>query len=384
MPSGRDHGALSRRSFLRVGIVSINPAVARNATELDFKALYQAVGMNTGNLMFATAMYRQLDAEVKQIGFSFDSAVVNENFDAVVIPAANWLNQKDDWDWLTALIEQLEIPVVTIGIGLQANTTDLNDIRINASCQRLIRVLSTKAPFISTRGFLTTRYLQSIGVMNVVTTGCPSIYMPLMAADAVEASGSPTVIQSTRYYYSSEAAQDGGLNNALFAASGRNSYDMVYQSEPEEMEYLLKPSSDNALETPRLASLARLYGLANMEELKSYLDRCGKVFLDLDQWSAYLQTKERVLGTRLHGAIIALNSGTPAILLAHDSRTTEMIDFAGIPTVAPEIFGGDFSPAKINAAFAGVDMESYRARRESNRKIYKQFLLANGLTGLAS
>lgn len=364
---------------MRVGVVSINPALAHDVAGLDFKTLYQAIGMNTGNLMFTTAMYREIDAEVKQVGFFFDPVAVNENFDAIVIPAANWLNQKDNWDWLTDLIERVEIPVVTIGIGLQADTTDLGAIHINASCERLIRILSTKASFISTRGFLTTRYLQSIGIMNVVTTGCPSLYMAFMKGSDIAKTGSDTVIQSTRYYYSSEEAKRNSLNNMLFAASGINEYDMVYQSEPEEMEYLLKPGSDIALDTSRISEISQLYGMNSIEELKRYLDYNGRTFVDLDQWSAYLRTKDRVLGTRLHGAIISLNSGTPAILLAHDSRTSEMIDFAGIPTVDLEIFGGDFSLPKVKAVFENINMDDYTSRRDANRIIYKQFLSANGL-----
>ncbi len=324
-------------------------------------------------------MYRQLDAVVKQIDFSFDPAIVNENFDAVVIPAANWLNRNDEWDWLTKLIEAVEVPVVTIGIGLQADTTDLGSIAINPSCERLIRLLSKKSPFISTRGFLTTRYLNSIGVMNVVTTGCPSLYMPLTPSRSIAATGSPTVIQSTRYYYSSDLVRGGTLNNMLFNASGLGSYDMVYQSEPEEMEYLFKPGPNIALETPRLAGLAQLYGFSTITQLKSYLDQHGRAFLDLDEWSAYCKSKERVFGTRLHGSIIALNSGTPAILLAHDSRTSEMIDFACIPTVEESSVSGDCSEDRLKSIFAKIDIDAYQVRLKSNTLIYRQFLSASGL-----
>lgn len=364
---------------MRIGVISINPALANNASSMDFTQLYQAIGMNTGNLMFTTAMYRQLNANVEQIGFSFSPEKVNEDFDAIVIPAANWLNQKDNWDWLSDLLEQVHIPAVTIGIGLQADTTDLGAIRISQSCDRFIRLLSAKAPFISTRGFLTTRFLQSIGVMNVVTTGCPSIYMPLVDSDPVAASGSSTVIQSTRYYFSSEAARVRGLNNLLFEAAGGFRYDMIYQSEPEEMEYLLKPDSDIGSDVARLIGLAKLYGLEDLGELKSYLDAHGRTFLDLDKWSAYLKSKQRVLGTRLHGAILALNSGVPAMLLAHDSRTSEMIDFAGIPTASPDDFDGDFSQARLDRMFSDIDVDGYKARRASNFQIYRQFMQANGL-----
>ncbi len=359
-------------------MVSIQPELARNVSDMKFDDLYRAIGMNTGNLMFTTAMYRQLGDEVKQVDFSFNPAAVNENFEAIVIPAANWLNQMDNWDWFTDLIQQVEIPIVTIGIGLQADTNQLGAIRVNASCERLVRILSTKAPFISTRGFLTTRYLQSIGIMNVVTTGCPSLYMPFPKDRKVAVSGSDTVIQSTRYYYFHHEAQKKNLNNTLFRAGSKNRYDMVYQSEPEEMEYLIKTGPHMEIDNPRVSGLAKLYCLGSIEELKIYLGNYTKTFLDVDEWSSYLRSKARLVGTRLHGAIISLNSGTPAILLAHDSRTSEMIDFAGIPTVSPKKFG-DFSSSKLKSAFEKVNLEEYIARRDENHTIYKQFLTVNNL-----
>jgi hypothetical protein len=53
----------------------------------------------------------------------------------------------------------------------------------------------------------------------------------------------------------------------------------------------------------------------------------------LDEWVALNQTKRFCLGTRIHGTVAALVSGTPALLIAHDARTQEMAEKMSIPHV---------------------------------------------------
>ncbi len=47
-----------------------------------------------------------------------------------------------------------------------------------------------------------------------------------------------------------------------------------------------------------------------------------RFFLDPKTWFEHLSHYDFSFGTRIHGNIAALLAGTPALLLAHDSRTT--------------------------------------------------------------
>jgi hypothetical protein len=66
------------------------------------------------------------------------------------------------------------------------------------------------------------------------------------------------------------------------------------------------------------------------------------------------------VGTRLHGSVAAILGGTPALMVAHDSRTLEVADYHGIPyrelgQVPPETPVGDlFDLADYSAFHAGV------------------------------
>ena len=67
--------------------------------------------------------------------------------------------------------------------------------------------------------------------------------------------------------------------------------------------------------------------------LKHPLIRENRVrfFLDPKTWFSHLAEYDFSFGTRIHGNIAALLAGTPAVLLAHDSRTLELADYHQIP-----------------------------------------------------
>lgn len=359
----------------RIGVVCIAPVIDSPAS-MEFPVLYEAIGKNTGNFMFTQAMFRHLAGDVRQIGFGFDPDRVNAEFDCVVVPAANWLNARSDWDWFTPLIDRLEIPVITIGIGVQADSPDPRMLEVNDSCRRLIHTLARKSPFISTRGHFTTGYLHSLGVMNAVTTGCPSLYMSFPKSDRADGDGG-VVIQSTRYAFSEAFAQSTGVNSALFKIATQINADIVFQSEPEEIEFLIYDNDAVSICPERARGLAGAYGLPDTNALLDYLRAHGHVFFNVDEWSQYISRKSAVFGTRLHGSIIALNSGVPAVLFSHDSRTAETIEFARIPTQVFKYEAGiseEQHREQINDA-----VQEYRELRDHNSIIYKNFLSACGL-----
>jgi hypothetical protein len=369
------------RNMKKIGVVSI----PREASHQDypFKVFYEKIGMNTGNYMFTEAMFRQIKGDLHHIGFGYDPEVINREFDHIVIPAANWLNSYSQWDWLTDIVDKTEIPVTTIGIGLQADSLNIADVKISDSSVRLAKMLARKSPYISTRGDFTRDWLNSIGIENVITTGCPSLYMRLQESQESYVTRSVEdnfVIQSTRYGINSQFLNSTDINRTLFALAARCDSYMIYQSEIEEIICLLYgvASNENNLQE-RLHLMANLYALQNKEEMIDYIIRRGKVFLSIDEWSSFVRGTRGVLGTRLHGAILSLNSDVPAILIPHDSRTKELIEFAKIPSISPDdaVLAGSRSDIMKNIAEANI--KQFRETRDWNAAIYRAFLAACNL-----
>ena len=58
------------------------------------------------------------------------------------------------------------------------------------------------------------------------------------------------------------------------------------------------------------------------------------MFLDPWTWMDYLAGFDFAFGTRIHGTITALVSGTPGYLFAHDSRTLELARYFDDPAPA--------------------------------------------------
>lgn len=363
---------------MRIAAVSIARSIPDPGAG-SFKSLYEKVGKNTGNLMFTEAIYSLIEGEVTQIGFSFDPKKVNTNFDCVVIPAANWLNRNANWDDLVKLLSDLKIPVIVIGIGLQADSMSLDSVEISASSRRLIEYLRTSAPLISVRGNFTRDWLRSIGIENVVTTGCPSLYMNIFEQTKIPEDGD-LIFQATRYEMTQSFLARNGINRRLFEFSGQFNCPMIYQSEPEEMELITSGDSLSSLSAETRDLLTRLYKYEDSSDLEYFLRTRGKVFYNLADWSRFISQHKAVIGTRLHGSIIALNSGRRAVLIPHDSRTAEVASFAGIPHASGPTVKDMQTREELEELVQSSQIEAYRDRRSQNQIRFKEFLRDVGLT----
>ncbi|WP_128253372.1 polysaccharide pyruvyl transferase family protein [Falsirhodobacter deserti] len=351
--------------------------------EMPFDTLYEAIGKNTGNLMFTEAAFRLIDDEMVHVGFGFDPIDVNKRHSCMVIPAANWLNKKSNWDFLVDKLEKLTIPVVVIGLGLQADTNNLDAVEVSPSALRLAQFLGRSSPAISVRGNFTRDWLIGNGITNVVTTGCPSLYMKAFD-DSPSSSTKKIVLQSTRYGVNASFVKSEGINRKLFALSAALNLPMVYQSEAQEMRLLATEESAYSLSENEQNLLAATYLANDTDGVDRYMRRNAKVFYNLSEWSKYLRKHKGVIGTRLHGSIIALNSGKPAVLVPHDSRTAEVASFAGIPVAFGPDVRGCQTLDDLNDVLATSSIEHYRDIRSRNQSVFSAFLKETGLKPKAS
>lgn len=357
----------------RIGVVSLKQKI-EDPTETKFEYLYQSIGLNTGNFMFTNAVFRHIDGDLVRVGFAFNPEHINKDFDALVVPAANWINERTDWTWFVDLLEKIEIPIITIGIGLQADSMVIDEVRVSESSMRLVKLLSSKSKWISCRGDFTRDWLASVGINNVVTTGCPSIYMKFETQNSQYTYDDSVILQGTRYWVSSDFINSNNVNRKIYALAGQFNLPMIYQSEAEEIDYLVYSDTGKDEHAKlKMTALAKLYGFVQDIEMKKYLSDKGRVFFDVDQWSGYVQSSIGVIGTRLHGAIVALNSGRPARLIAHDSRTQEVADFAGIPSLNESELS-NVSEEGMKKILNDTDTSKYAEKRKISAVVYRQFL----------
>lgn len=367
-----------------IGIMSI-PRAQTPAPERRFDLLMSTAGHNTGNLLFTNAVWQQIRGRKKRIGFQFDPEALNASLKSLVIPAANWLGPHVDFSDLADLIEQLDIPVIMIGLGAQGDTYAEN-VEVPEGTLRFIRAVAARSHSISVRGNYTKEVLKKHGIKNVTVTGCPSLYQ-LLQPDAEgklhlsrKSQHGPTLLHSTRYSIRHRAFLDNpSIHRNIFRQAYKDTAALLLQSEPEEISLITEASEKPEMDCDVKTNLLELYGTKEWITLHDYLLKHASVFFDIGLWSTAMGNYGRIFGTRLHATIMALNSGTPAILIPHDSRTQELCEFAHLPTAQQD--NAILDEASIRQYVRMADFDSYFSAQKSNSKLYSNFLTDNGLKG---
>lgn len=327
---GVSHNMSSRMILMRAGKSPFQVFSHAESVAIGPSGVF---GANAGNLLFAGSVHRSLSVPnvvVDTDGFVLDTVKkidraadqLNTHYDHLVLPFANafrfsFVDKLERW---SALIERLKIPVTVVGIGAQMRLNQREPEggkAVAESVQRFVSAVLNRGPSIGVRGEMTRDYLATLGFSGeeVSVIGCPSLF------DAVDP---VTVSKETDALSVSDRISlnvTGGLDNIV---------------------------THNAAKYPRLEFIAQehhrlkllLYG-ENPDEYRMtqpfwtghrlYTEDRIRFFVDEVSWIDYLRNFRFSFGSRIHGNIAALRAGTPAMVLAYDSRTLELARLHKIP-----------------------------------------------------
>ncbi len=292
--------------------------------------LRNAIGGNAGNLVFSVASQRILETATTRVmvdGFAADPGdadAINERYDAYVLPLANAF--RPSYEPLlvrtTALIRRLRIPVVVLGVGHQA-TVDNDTTRlasIEGAVRDFVAAVLERGPSIGVRGEMTADYLTALGFRDVEVIGCPSMFWhgdridireprPPLTPDArLVLTVSPYLKRMARIV-ERHAARYRGLT---YIAQDIDTLELLLWGEA-----VTEAAPDDPLPV-------------HLDHRLFREDRV-RLYLDPVPWIDFLATRDFTFGSRIHGTIASLIAGTPAFVLAHDSRTLELARYFGIP-----------------------------------------------------
>ncbi len=290
------------------------------------------IGDNVGNLLFSNASYKLLATKGTEVetdplkALPGDADRINAEFDHLVIPLANAfrLSYADPLDRLSAMIEATTVPVSVLGVGAQLNLDGSFDRLepMRDSVKRFVSAVLDKSPSIGVRGEYTEAYLRSLGFRDVDVIGCPSVFLngpgltvqkrarritrssriSMNLSPYVEGLGAMVEQQTKRYPRLRYTAQHrDGLGMLLDAAARSGAYAGARTDMPTNHAHPLVAGQRTSF------------------------------FVDPAPWLDYLSGFDFSFGTRIHGNIAALVAGTPAYVLAHDSRTLELARYYDIP-----------------------------------------------------
>lgn len=334
-------------------------------------------GANSGNTLFLESVYRAVnvpDAEVVVDSLYVEqtstpkelAAEINERFDMYVIPLANAFRAEftGSLKKLTSVIRELTIPVVVVGVGGQSSIGSEMGGADQVTRDFVSAVLDRSAS-IGVRGTRTEEYLRKLGFKrrNIDVIGCPSLYnhsgdLRIEKADPRITEDSPISINIT---------PSANIDEIVARHVERYPNLTYVPQEHHELAMLLWGTEAN-LKRPQLPMNTRH---------QLYLQDRIRFFLDPQRWREFMRTQAFAFGSRIHGTIGALAAGTPAVLLAHDSRTLELADYHRIPKV---LLDGD--PVEATRLYEEADFEPLNKFMPEAMKRYIAFLNRNDVPNI--
>lgn len=359
------------RILLKVHHPAQDPADATTVLERN------VIGNNVGNLAFSYAAERLLSSPDDEVTAAptgpwfADPARVNREFDHVVFPLANHFRSSNlkALDRQSSAIEQLTTQFTVLGVGAQADLDgraprEERDA-VDTATRRFVRAVLDRGPSIGVRGDFTKEYLVGLGFEEdrVDVIGCPSMFLhgpdlPLRIPGAIDADD-PIAITISPY------VREMG---PILQQSLRRHRRLTYIGQDIHTLRLLMTGKPLAGDDPRLP----------LSPEHPVFAPGRTVFpLNIPAWQEFLREQRFAFGTRIHGTIVSLISGTPAVLLAHDSRTLELARYHAIPFVRLD----EHDPESLSVAslFAEADwsglVDGHRARWDT----YAAFLERHGL-----
>ncbi|MGA8987888.1 polysaccharide pyruvyl transferase family protein [Aeromicrobium sp.] len=363
------------RLLIRSGKDPFTPVAAESTLTQD------VFNSNSGNYLFQHAVWRALatdDAELVSNGTlserakpkQRDGARVNAEFDHFVIPMANAFRPEfaSRLDRLSELLEQVTIPVTVTGIGAQAahgqGVESLESIA--STVKKFVGLVLDRSASIGVRGEFTRSYLLGLGFPDdaIEVIGCPSLFLRGRdfavdkKVDMITAH-SPLALNLT--------PEVPGIGAFATAQAQRHPHLTYIGQDAHDLRLLLWGTP-----FPHVHDMRAPVHLDH----PLYQDDRMRLFLDTWSWYDFLATQDFAYGTRFHGNVAALLGGTPAQLLAHDSRTIELAEYHRMPfTVMPEFT----AELRAEELYDSTDMSEFNAAMPETFDRYTSFLERNGL-----
>ncbi|CAM3890459.1 polysaccharide pyruvyl transferase family protein [Castellaniella denitrificans] len=366
------------------------------------------IGGNSGNLLYINSVARALYAKNNKLSFGgFKAHVsndrkswaesINEKYDHYVMPLSNAFRSgmTEILIGFTEIVRNLDIPVTVVGIGAQATAlsaksgtysmarTGKGDVKspdARSDHDRVVyefcSAVLEKSRSIGVRGAYTRDYLLSLGLPEerVRIIGCPSLFTWGPSHRIVDRDGKDYSGKRREFHPSMKISM-----NIDYRVPGIER--MIYKNF-QIYENLFSPSQDSMsarmiLDNKQYYDISKVnlgapvhkkHGMFVLGRLLYYPNPWG--------WIDDLSTYDFVFGTRLHGNIAGILGGTPAHLIAHDSRTIELANYHGIPYTEYDS-GSDFLAEDM---FRDTSYEKFNDLMEDRFNVFLDFLRENNLS----
>jgi hypothetical protein len=363
------------RLLIRSGKDPFTPVVAESTLTQD------VFNSNSGNYLFQHSMWKTLAVDGTELVSNAtlserrsprpgDAARLNDEFDHFVIPLANAFRSEFEprLARLAELLEGVKIPVTVTGVGAQAaHGQGIESLApVDATVKKFVGLVLDRSASIGVRGEFTKSYLLSLGFPDdaIDVIGCPSLFLhgrDFRVEKSVDAltPDSPLALNLT--------PEVPGIGAFATAQAERHPRLTYIGQDAHDLRMLLWGVPFPHVHDPLVP--------VHLEHPLYQQDRI-RLFLDTWPWYDFLATQHFAYGTRFHGNVAALLGGTPAHLLAHDSRTLELAEYHRMPfTIMPELS----ADLRVEDLYAATDMGVFNDELPHGFDRFTTFLERNGL-----
>lgn len=332
-----------KRIFLHI---SVKKTVNAIWDKIDYGSLFDRLHQeniidcpNLGNQVWLQGLVSEVTCE--NVTYAFlekDTTVeeINNNYDVVIFPTAN-IFYKDHIKLLEELAERfskIRIPIYVISCGAQADSyDDLDNLcsSIREPATKFIRAVYNSGGEFALRGYFTKEFFDKLGFKSAEVTGCPSLYQMGRNIHIDKPDVSPNNLKP--------------VINGHFNFLNMDFYRRIFSEYPSaiymDQDYFGRKLYDSDFDGFDNVDFKWFLGQirhGKYQELQLLAQDRVRLFSDMANWREYL-IREKYnfsFGGRIHGNILSILSGIPAVVYGCDSRTREMAEFYDIPTVTPE------------------------------------------------
>ncbi|QFT30557.1 Polysaccharide pyruvyl transferase [Labrenzia sp. THAF82] len=339
-------------------------------------------GINTGDVLVYDAMLKALAYDqITNVQFAHaadEKLWPKDDYDATVIRGSNYLTETVDIGNVIPLLKKLKGPIVPVGVGAQA--AKYKKLELPKGSVEAWKIIADKCETIGVRGVYSAEVFNDIGIKNIRIIGCPSFYRNLRPSieikplDPANARVGLTLNKYLSADYASNATKTNRMQRALIQAVAKRSANRLYsQGEREETLAIFETGE---AKQKHIQSILNKYHLEGDKDVEALVSDRMQAFFDVDEWAADARDNVDVLvGFRLHGNVIGLHQGIPAVFFTYDSRIRELSTLFAIPSVEIE----DYLPINLERIFESADFSKVQHVYRLNYAEYYRFLTENGL-----
>lgn len=301
---------------------------------------------------------------------------VNDNFDGLFLTFANVIRPGASEGILSDIIEHVDIPIYSVGMGLQ-NELPLGDPSVlHPKMRKLLSVLNEKAAIFGVRGQDTLNYLESIGIQKASALGCPSMFAyPNNVLSIKSPKSLAKIIVAGRL---APAKSPKSRTHQLVRGLQNTNCSFVFQEELIHFHDIMDLPGVYDEATQSL----------DFNTINTFIeDRCGFIspftkyfsFGETSAWRQACSYHDLYIGDRIHGGVAAMQVGVPALVLYNDFRVKELCEYHGIPHCLIDEFAEKGAQWAVRKYLNEDSLDRFHARY---RKVLGKFERAMHNVGL--